>query len=64
MEHIHQKKNKMTKLQDIYGNIASVKVDSEDIIEYLQLVKFSGEWKVLNVLWDTKPAAINNNKTQ
>ncbi len=48
------KQNDKVTLHDIYGNIATVKVESEDIVEYLQLVKFRGEWKVLNVLWDVK----------
>ena len=54
-----EKRNDKVTLHDIYGNIASVKVESEDIVEYLQLVKFSGEWKILNVLWDMKPISEN-----
>ena len=54
-----EKQNDKVILYDIYGNIANVKVESEDIVEYLQLVKFSGEWKILNVLWDMKPNSEN-----
>ena len=54
-----EKQNDKVTIHDIYGNIASVKVESEDIVEYLQLVKYCGEWKVLNVLWDMKPISEN-----
>jgi putative lumazine-binding protein len=46
--------NDIITLNDFFGNIASVKVESKDIVEYLQLVRYNGEWKVLNVLWDVK----------
>ena len=36
---------------EIFNNIASVKVTSTLSTEYLHIVKYNGEWKVLNVLW-------------
>jgi hypothetical protein len=39
---------------DIYEDIASVKAISYDFIDYMQLVKCNGEWKILNVLWKGK----------
>ena len=37
---------------EIFKNIASVKVTSKLSTEYLHIVKYNGEWKVLNVLWE------------
>jgi hypothetical protein len=35
---------------DVFGNAASVKVEADRWIDYLHLVKWDGEWKILNVL--------------
>ncbi len=37
---------------DISGNMSSVKVTCNLTIEYLHLVKYDGEWRVINVLWE------------
>jgi hypothetical protein len=37
---------------EILKNIACVKASSELSTEYLHIVKYNGEWKVLNVLWE------------
>lgn len=37
---------------EILKNIASVKASSKLSTEYLHIVKYNGEWKVLNVLWE------------
>lgn len=42
---------------DMYGNAASVKIDAATWIDYLQLAKWNGEWKIVNVLWELKPAS-------
>jgi hypothetical protein len=39
---------------DIYEDLASVKLSSYDYVDYLQLVRCNGEWKILNVLWKGK----------
>ena len=39
---------------DIYKDIATVKTVTHEYIDYIHLVKFEGEWKILNVLWDLK----------
>jgi FOG: WD40-like repeat len=39
---------------DTYQNMASVKVSSCDFVDYMQLLKVDGEWKIINVLWDFK----------
>lgn len=39
---------------DLYGNAATVKIDTADWVDYLHMVKWNGEWKILNVLWELK----------
>jgi len=40
---------------DKYENIAVVKVIATEWIDYLQIAKYNGEWKIVNVLWEMKP---------
>lgn len=40
---------------DVYGDAATVKVDADDWVDYLHLVRWNGEWKILNVLWELRP---------
>lgn len=42
-------------LLSVNSDIASVKLDSKLLTEYLQLIKWKGEWKIINVLWEIKP---------
>jgi hypothetical protein len=36
---------------DVYRDIASVRTECVDYIDYLQLAKSEGQWKIVNVLW-------------
>lgn len=36
---------------DIDGDIATAKATSADYVDYLQLAKTNGQWKIVNVLW-------------
>jgi len=47
-------KNEITIL-DTHGGMASVKAVSPDYVDYLHLVKWNGEWKILNVVWEQRP---------
>lgn len=42
---------------DVHGNAATVKIEAEDWVDYLHLVRWNGEWKILNVLWDLRDPA-------
>ena len=42
-------------VMDIDGNLASVKVSSTRLVDYMHLVRWDGEWKIVNVLWDMRP---------
>ncbi len=43
------------KILDVYGNTASVRADATGWIDYLHIVKWNGEWKIINVLWELRP---------
>ncbi len=43
------------KILDIYGNAATVRAEARDWVDYLHIGKVNGEWKIINVLWVTKP---------
>jgi Putative lumazine-binding len=40
---------------DRFNNATVVKVVASDWIDYLEVAKFNGEWKIINVLWELKP---------
>jgi hypothetical protein len=43
------------RILDIYGDLASVRLNSTKLVDYMHLVRWNGEWKILNVLWDLRP---------
>jgi hypothetical protein len=42
---------------DIFQNAASVRIDAGGWIDYLHLVRWRGQWVILNVLWELRPPA-------
>src|ERR1700736_1032546 len=46
---------------DRYNNAAVVKIIASDWIDYLEVAKLNGEWKIINVLWELKPKPIATN---
>ncbi|REJ78773.1 MAG: nuclear transport factor 2 family protein [Acidobacteria bacterium] len=46
---------KTVKILDIYGDMATVRLEMRDWIDYMHLAKTDGQWKIVNVLWDRKP---------
>src|SRR6266478_1320997 len=40
---------------DRFNNAAVVKIVASDWIDYLEIGKFNGDWKIINVLWELKP---------
>jgi len=40
---------------DRYNNAAVVKIVASDWIDYLEMGKFNGDWKIINALWELKP---------
>lgn len=45
---------------DVYGNAAVVKAVARDWVDYLQIGKVNGEWKIINVLWEMKPQPVED----
>lgn len=39
---------------DGFRNAACVRVDAERWVDYLQMAKWNGEWKIVNVLWELR----------
>jgi len=39
---------------DIYKDAASVRVTMHGWVDYLHVVKWRGDWKIINVLWELK----------
>jgi hypothetical protein len=40
---------------DVYGHMASVKLEAAAWVDYMHLAKFNGEWVIVNILWELKP---------
>jgi hypothetical protein len=43
---------------DRYNNAAVVKIVASDWIDYLEVAKFNGEWKIINVPRELKPKPV------
>jgi len=40
---------------DVFGEVASVRIDAMTWIDYLHVAKVDEEWKIINVLWEWRP---------
>jgi hypothetical protein len=45
-------RRKEVQVLDIFGNAATARIRATGWVDYLQLVRVDGEWKILNVLWE------------
>jgi len=52
-----EKRGITVRIMDSMDNMASVEVISATLYDYLQLAKVDGNWKIINVLWKSKPVA-------
>lgn len=52
-----ERQQKDITILDSYENVAVVKIVAADWIDYLQVARSNGEWKIINVLWELKPKA-------
>lgn len=48
------KPNNRIKILDIYHRMATVKLDSDNWVEYLHLIKLDGKWSIINLMWQHK----------
>ena len=44
---------------DRFNNAGVVKIVASDWIDYLEVAKFNGDWKIINVLWELKPKPVS-----
>jgi hypothetical protein len=44
------------RILDIFEGAASVRVDAGEWVDYLQLGRWNGQWKIINVLWEMRPS--------
>jgi putative lumazine-binding protein len=38
-----------------YGNVAMVRIEASDWVDFLQQIKWNGSWKIINVVWENRP---------
>ena len=48
-------RRKDVRILDIFGNMASVRVDASTWVDYMQIGKWNGRWVIVNVLWELRP---------
>jgi hypothetical protein len=46
---------KEVKILDVFENVASVRADMRDWIDYMHMAKLDGRWVIVNVLWELRP---------
>ena len=39
----------------IFGNDAVVRIDATTWVDFLEEIKWNGEWKIINVIWENRP---------
>lgn len=49
------KQRKEISILDTFENVASVRADMSDWIDYMHLAKVDGKWVIVNVLWELRP---------
>ena len=42
------------RILDAFRNVAAVRVDAHEWIDYMQIARWNGEWKIVNVLWELR----------
>lgn len=53
---VDKRKMDVTILDISYGKAAAVKIIATGWVDYLQVAKIDGQWKIVNVLWERTPA--------
>jgi Putative lumazine-binding len=50
-----EQQQKDVTILDKFNNVAIIKIVASTWVDYLEMAKFNGEWKIINVLWELKP---------
>jgi hypothetical protein len=40
-----------------FGNVAMVRIEASEWVDFLQEIKWNGSWKIINVVWENRPEA-------
>ena len=49
-----EKQRKDVTILDVFENVASVRADMSDWIDYMHMAKVDGKWVIVNVLWELR----------
>jgi len=49
-----ERQQKDVTILDIFQNASSVKVVASEWVDYLQMARWNGQWRIINVLWELK----------
>lgn len=50
-----ERQQKDVRILTMDGDMASVRLVSTRLVDYMHLARWNGEWKIVNVLWDFRP---------
>ncbi|MET0398625.1 MAG: nuclear transport factor 2 family protein [Longimicrobiaceae bacterium] len=50
-----ERQEKDVRILTLDGDMASVRLVSTKLVDYMHLARWNGEWKIVNVLWDFRP---------
>jgi hypothetical protein len=50
-----ERRREAFRILDIYRDNAVARIDASDWIDYLELARWNGQWKIVNVLWALTP---------
>ncbi len=50
-----ERQRKDVRILDVFEGAASARVDAADWVDYLQLARWNGQWRIVNVLWELRP---------
>jgi hypothetical protein len=48
-------RRKDVQILSAFGNAAVVRIDASEWVDYVQLIKWNGSWKIINVVWENRP---------
>lgn len=48
---------KDVRILDVFEGAASVRADMSAWIDYMQMAKVNGQWRIVNVLWELRPVS-------
>jgi hypothetical protein len=52
-----EKRQKDITILDRFGDAAVVRMEAAEFVDFLEIARIDGEWKIVNVLWEVKPGS-------